>query len=209
MAAVARDVVFMFDHAIEPHRILRRQVTGVITDKGRIDGDAYVLSLGSYSPLLARGLGVKLPIYPVKGYSVTLPIEDHKGRPEIGGVDEANLVAYARLGDRLRLTATADFAGYDTSYERRTFRRNAAGCARSVSRCRRIRQAELLGVPQADDARRPTDPWPMPPVRISISIPARAIWAGPWPRAAGASLATLSPGADPPSTSTGLTIDRY
>jgi D-amino-acid dehydrogenase len=117
VAAAGRGVVFMFDHAIERIESSGDRITGVVTDKGRIDGDAYVLSLGSYSPILARGLGLKLPVYPVKGYSVTLPIEDHKGAPRIGGVDEANLVAFARLGDRLRLTATADFAGYDTSYD--------------------------------------------------------------------------------------------
>ncbi len=80
-----------------------------------------MLALGSYSPLLARKIGVKLPIYPVKGYSLTIPIDGHKGAPVMGGVDEGNLVAYSRLGDRLRLTATADFAGYDTDYEAKDF----------------------------------------------------------------------------------------
>jgi D-amino-acid dehydrogenase len=117
VAAVGHGVVFMFDHDIRRIETSGDRVTGVMTDKGRVEGDAYLLALGSYSPLLARSLGLNLPIYPVKGYSVTLPIEDHTGAPMIGGVDEANLVAYARLGDRLRLTATADFAGYDTSYD--------------------------------------------------------------------------------------------
>src|SRR5262249_51535030 len=117
VAAVARNVVFMLDHEIRNIEASGDKITGITTDKGRIEGDAYVLALGSYSPLLTRRLGIKLPIYPIKGYSVTLPIEDHKGAPTVAGVDEANLVAYARLGDRLRLTATADFAGYDTGYE--------------------------------------------------------------------------------------------
>ena len=117
VAAVGHGVVFMFDHDIREIETAGGRVTGVMTDKGRIQGDAYVMALGSYSPLLARGMGLNLPVYPVKGYSVTLPIEEHAGAPVIGGVDEANLVAYARLGDRLRLTATADFAGYDTSYD--------------------------------------------------------------------------------------------
>jgi D-amino-acid dehydrogenase len=92
------------------------RVTGIDTDQGRVQGDAYVLALGSYSPLLTKSIGVKMPIYPVKGYSVTLPITDPDAAPAHFGVDEANLVAFARLGDRLRLTATADFAGYDTSF---------------------------------------------------------------------------------------------
>ena len=104
VAAVGHGVVFMFDHDIRRIEASGDRIMGVMTDKGRIEGDAYVLALGSYSPLLSRSLGVKLPIYPIKGYSLTLPIEDHSGAPVIGGVDEANLVAYARLGDRLRLT---------------------------------------------------------------------------------------------------------
>ncbi len=121
VAAVGHNVVFMLDHDIRRIEFAGDRITGIATDKGRIEGDAYALALGSYSPLLASPLGVRLPIYPIKGYSVTLPIEDHKGAPTVAGVDEKNLVAYARLGDRLRLTATADFAGYDTSYEAGNF----------------------------------------------------------------------------------------
>ncbi len=121
VAAVGKNVVFMLDHDIRRIEFAGDRISGVATDKGRIEGDAYVLALGSYSPLLASPLGIRLPIYPIKGYSVTLPIEDHKGAPTVAGVDEKNLVAYARLGDRLRLTATADFAGYDTSYEAGNF----------------------------------------------------------------------------------------
>jgi D-amino-acid dehydrogenase len=62
-----------------------------------------------------------MPVYPVKGYSLTFPIVDAAAAPNHGGVDEANLVAFARLGDRLRLTATADFAGYDTEYAPKDF----------------------------------------------------------------------------------------
>ena len=111
-----RGVVFKLGAAVT--RIERKddRITGVDTDHGRIQGDAYVLALGSYSPLLRRSIGLKMPIYPVKGYSVTLPIADAETAPAHFGVDEANLVAFARLGDRLRLTATADFAGYDTSF---------------------------------------------------------------------------------------------
>jgi D-amino-acid dehydrogenase len=96
-------------------------MTGVETDQGRMQGDAYVLALGSYSPLLSKRIDVKLPVYPVKGYSLTLPIADPASAPAHFGVDEKNLVAFARLGDRLRVTATADFAGYDTNFEERDF----------------------------------------------------------------------------------------
>ena len=82
---------------------------------GDVRGDVYVLSLGSYSPLL-EGLGERLPVYPVKGYSVTLPIDGANNPPTVGAIDEDTLCAYVRLGDRLRATSVAEFAGYDTSH---------------------------------------------------------------------------------------------
>ena len=117
-----RGVVFKLGATIRKIERSGDRITGVETEPdgsigGRVQGDAYVLALGSYSPLLTRPIGLKMPIYPVKGYSVTLPIADAESAPAHFGVDEANLVAFARLGDRLRLTATADFAGYDTSFE--------------------------------------------------------------------------------------------
>jgi D-amino-acid dehydrogenase len=78
--------------------------------------DAYVMALGSYSPMLSRSIGVDLPIYPIKGYSMTIPVGNHQAPPTIGAVDETNLVAISRFGDRLRVTATAEFAGYDTTH---------------------------------------------------------------------------------------------
>jgi D-amino-acid dehydrogenase len=93
------------------------RIERVITDQGDIVADGYVLALGSYAPLAARKLGVNLPIYPVKGYAMTLDVRGRNRAPILSGVDEQNLVAWSRLGDRLRLTATAEFAGYDTSHK--------------------------------------------------------------------------------------------
>jgi D-amino-acid dehydrogenase len=98
------------------------QVTRVVTDRGEERAEAYVMALGCESPILARRLGVALPIYPVKGYSVTLPVGGSDTPPGIGGVDEDNLVAYTRLGERLRITATAEFAGYDLAHKPADFR---------------------------------------------------------------------------------------
>jgi D-amino-acid dehydrogenase len=120
-ACRARGVAFELGAGIRRLDHSGDRITGVETDHGRFQGDAYVLALGSYSPLLTKPLGFKMPIYPVKGYSVTLPIAEAETAPRHFGVDEANLVAFARLGDRLRLTATADFAGYDTSFEPHDF----------------------------------------------------------------------------------------
>jgi len=93
------------------------RVAGAITDRGSFAGDGYVLALGAESPILARSLGISLPIYPIKGYSLTIPIGTSKSPPTIGCLDEHNLVAISRFGDRLRVTATAEFAGYDASHK--------------------------------------------------------------------------------------------
>ena len=77
-------------------------MTGVRTDRGVLTADAYVLALGCQSPLLARPLGVDLPIYPIKGYSLTIPIGNHEAPPAMAVLDEHNLVAVSRFGDRIR-----------------------------------------------------------------------------------------------------------
>ncbi|MFQ5971596.1 MAG: D-amino acid dehydrogenase [Alphaproteobacteria bacterium] len=92
------------------------RIAAVMTDTGPISGDAFVLALGSYSPIVARSAGLRLPIYPVKGYSVTVPITNPELAPAMGGADQDGLVGYSPLGNSLRLTSTAEFAGYDTSY---------------------------------------------------------------------------------------------
>jgi D-amino-acid dehydrogenase len=92
-------------------------VTAVRCNGQAFKADAYVMALGSHSPMLSRKIGVALPVYPIKGYSLTIPIGNHQAPPTIGSVDETNLVAISRFGDRVRVTATAEFAGYDTSHK--------------------------------------------------------------------------------------------
>jgi D-amino-acid dehydrogenase len=92
-------------------------IAQAVTNKGVLKGDAFVLALGAESPILARKLGIQLPIYPIKGYSLTIPIGNRLSPPTIASVDEHNLVAISRFGDRIRVTATAEFAGYDTSHK--------------------------------------------------------------------------------------------
>ena len=93
------------------------RITGVATDKDTVTGDAYVLALGTSSARLARTVGISLPIYPIKGYSLTIPVGNQPKPPNVAAVDEHNLVAISRFGDRLRVTATAEFAGYDKSHK--------------------------------------------------------------------------------------------
>ena len=101
------------------------EVTGFSLEKGKIVGaktatnqivkaDAYILALGSYSPLLARGLGLHLPIYPLKGYSVTMPVKNPAAAWTMSLSDEAHKLVLSRLGDRLRIAGTAELDGYNT-----------------------------------------------------------------------------------------------
>ncbi len=84
----------------------------------RIRGDAYVLALGSVSPLFAAPLGIQLPIYPAKGYSVTLPIKDESKANQVSLTDDEFKLVYSRLGDRLRAAGTAELNGYDRDLNR-------------------------------------------------------------------------------------------
>ena len=111
-----RGVEFRFSTTITGFETNRDKVEKVVTDKGAIAADNIVIALGSYSPIVGRKLGLRLPVYPIKGYSVTLPVDGYNATPEVGGVDENNLVAWCKMGERFRLTATAEFSGYDTGH---------------------------------------------------------------------------------------------
>lgn len=97
------------------------QIHGAVIDGETLRADAYVLALGVGSAALARTAGYRLPIYPAKGYSVTFPIREEHNPPTAGGVDEGTLVAWANFGDRLRMSSTAEFSGYDRSWADQDF----------------------------------------------------------------------------------------
>lgn len=87
-------------------------IAGVHTDQGLLQADAYVIALGGSTPFLLRPLGLKLPIYPVKGYSITAPIADEARAPRAAIMDEYNKVMISRLGPRLRAAGMAELKGY-------------------------------------------------------------------------------------------------
>ncbi len=111
--AAALGVEFRYGAQIARLSAASGRIEGVATSFGAVTADAYVLALGSYSPLLARPLGLGLPVYPVKGYSITVPITDAAGAPESTVMDETHKVAVTRLGDRIRVGGTAELAGYN------------------------------------------------------------------------------------------------
>ena len=90
---------------------------GVVTSAGLLQADAYVAALGSWTPRLLRPLGMAVPVYPVKGYSITVPVVDVDGAPVSTVMDESYKVAITRLGDRIRVGGTAEISGYSKSLD--------------------------------------------------------------------------------------------
>ena len=116
LAAVCRrqGVGFHYSTEIRGIETGADKVTGIATGNGMVSGDAYVATLGSFSPRLLNPIGVRVPVYPVKGYSITVPITDPAGAPESTVMDETHKVAITRLGDRIRVGGTAELVGYNT-----------------------------------------------------------------------------------------------
>jgi D-amino-acid dehydrogenase len=112
---MAKGVDFEFGSSIESLEVQNGKISGVRMTSGQaLKADAYVLALGSYSPLLARPLGIDLPIYPLKGYSVTMPVKKCAAAWTVSLSDEAHKLVLSRLGDRLRIAGTAELNGYNT-----------------------------------------------------------------------------------------------
>jgi D-amino-acid dehydrogenase len=110
--AAARGARLRYDTAILGLERTGDRITGVRTPNGTLSADIVVLALGSYTPLMLAPLKLRIPVYPVKGYSITLPIVDASRAPESTIMDETHKVAVTRLGDRIRVGGTAELAGY-------------------------------------------------------------------------------------------------
>jgi len=111
--ARALGVEFKFGVNIEALEHRGTQISGVRTDQGVLRADHYVVALGSYSTRMLRPLGIRIPVYPVKGYSITVPITAAARAPESTIMDETHKVAVTRLGDRIRVGGTAQLSGFD------------------------------------------------------------------------------------------------
>jgi D-amino-acid dehydrogenase len=108
-------VTFRYGVTINTLRVEAGAITGVETGAALFRADRYVLALGSYSPLLLRPHGIALPVYPVKGYSITVPITDPEASPVSTVMDETYKVAITRLGNRIRVGGTAELAGFSAT----------------------------------------------------------------------------------------------
>ena len=144
--AAAKGVVFRFATSIQAIEATGGQVSGIRLQNGEsVTADAYVVSLGSYSPLLLAPLGIRIPVYPLKGYSITLPLgrKEAAAAPTVSLTDEAFKIVISRLGNRLRAAGTAELTGYDTTV-------NLARCAAIATRVRDLFPA-LSGVSAVDN----------------------------------------------------------
>jgi D-amino-acid dehydrogenase len=126
-----RGVAFDFDVDIQGFVRESGKITGIRTSTQVVRADAYVLALGSYSPLLARELGLHLPIYPLKGYSVTMPVKNPDAAWTVSLSDDAYKLVLSRMGDRLRIAGTAELSGYNTEL-------NTVRCEAIVRRVMRL-----------------------------------------------------------------------
>ncbi len=116
LAQKAAEKGVRFEFGTQVRRLLSDggKIAAVETNRGRIEADVYVVALGSYSAPMVRPLGLRLPVYPVKGYSITAQVTAEDRAPVSTILDESYKVAITRLGDRIRVGGMAEICGYST-----------------------------------------------------------------------------------------------
>lgn len=132
-----------FRYGEEIHRLCRegQRITGVMLgNREFLEADAYVVSLGSFTPRLLLEHGIRLPIYPAKGYSATLHLEDDAIAPSVSITDDEYKLVFSRLGNRLRVAGTAEFNGYSSNI-------NVRRCDAIVERARTLFSSLLFTRP--------------------------------------------------------------
>ena len=123
-----RGVGFRYDSAVDRLLGAGGRIEGVRLHSGEtLQADVYLVALGSYTPLLLRPLGLSMTVYPAKGYSATISLDEDSIAPTVSLTDDQHKLVFSRLGQRLRIAGTAEFAGYNTDL-------NAARCAALLQR---------------------------------------------------------------------------
>src|SRR5262249_52762453 len=112
--AASRGVKFLYGEKISGLAREGDRIAGVRLEDELLKADAYVVALGSYSPLLTRQVATELNIYPAKGYSATVPIAEASKASSVSLTDDEYKLVFSRLGDRLRIAGTAELNGYNT-----------------------------------------------------------------------------------------------
>jgi D-amino-acid dehydrogenase len=153
-------VDFRFGVDIERIAAGGSQIAGVVArglnGPELLTADAYVVALGSYSPLLVKPLGIGLPVYPAKGYSATLTLAEGTLAPTVSLTDDACKLVFSRLGNRLRVAGTAEFNGYNLDL-------NPVRCQALIARTRQLfPDLQTVGEPEFWCGLRPATPSNVP-----------------------------------------------
>ncbi|HJU25643.1 MAG TPA: D-amino acid dehydrogenase [Rhodanobacteraceae bacterium] len=206
--AKSEGVVFRFMSTVEELAWSGDRITGARIDGKLERADKFVLALGSYTPRLLAPLGIKLPVYPLKGYSLTVPITNPAMAPRSTVLDETHKIAVTRFDDRLRAGGTAGVCGYDLSepVRRRTMLENVV--AGLYPQGGDLKQGEFWA------GLRPATPDGTP---VIGATPFKNLWLNTghgtlgWTMACGSGryLADLMAGAMPEISGEGLDISRY
>jgi len=158
--AQAAGVDFRLNLTIDRLTASAGQISGVQVSNAEgvelLTAGAYVVALGSYSPLLLKPLGIGLPVYPAKGYSATLTLADGTGAPCVSLTDDERKIVFSRFGNRLRVAGTAEFNGYNTDI-------NPVRCQALMQRTSELfPDLKTIGEPEFWCGLRPTTPSNVP-----------------------------------------------
>ncbi|NNH34016.1 D-amino acid dehydrogenase [Acinetobacter sp. NIPH 2377] len=115
LANLAKDmgVDFKFNQSVEKLVVEGNEIKGVVVDGKVLTADRYVLAFGSYSRDFLKPLNLDLPVYPVKGYSLTIPIVDPAFAPQSTVLDETYKIAITRFDERIRVGGMAELSGFN------------------------------------------------------------------------------------------------
>ena len=113
---------FEWNSEVQKINMNNGKISSVRTSKGEFKADIYVLCAGAYSGILSRQVGIKLPIYPIKGFSISAPIVNPDMAPATGFDDVQKMVAISSLGDRIRIASSAVFSGFDLTHKPEDFK---------------------------------------------------------------------------------------
>jgi D-amino-acid dehydrogenase len=114
-ACAARGVQCRFGETVQRIEVGGGKVQGVVTDRGRIAADTVVVALGSFTAPMAAKAGIRVPIYPVKGVSITFPRGDWQTAPNMPVIDDSKLFGLVPIGERMRVSGSAEITGFDTT----------------------------------------------------------------------------------------------
>ena len=106
-------VKFEFNTHIEDILIEKERVSAIKTNRGEFVSDSYIVALGSYSSKILSKVGINIPVYPVKGYSITLPVLNNEDAPQSTIIDDTFKIGITRLGNNIRVAGTAHLTGYN------------------------------------------------------------------------------------------------